>query len=158
MKVELDLCKLFGVKEGQEFRIGKSEVRYIVENNKLKEYSELIESFTPHLIWLDNVIGAEITIIEKYKLTQDTYNFLKTLKENVWIVKDGKTLNVGVFENKPIKKRGIWILTSGDYHILKSKKDNNWLYKDLDFSFLTCDKALQVKDILSNYEIIKGDK
>ena len=35
MKVQIDLCELFEVKEGQEFYIDSHEVKYKIENNKL---------------------------------------------------------------------------------------------------------------------------
>lgn len=35
MKVQIDLCEVFGVKEGQEFYIDSHEVKYKIEDNKL---------------------------------------------------------------------------------------------------------------------------
>lgn len=35
MKVQIDLCEMFDVKEGQEFYIDSHEVKYKIENNKL---------------------------------------------------------------------------------------------------------------------------
>ena len=34
-KIQIDLCELFEVKEGQEFYIDSHEVKYKIENNKL---------------------------------------------------------------------------------------------------------------------------
>ena len=39
--MKLDLCKLFGVEEGEEFRIAKAKTRYRFYNNSLI-MSELI--------------------------------------------------------------------------------------------------------------------
>ena len=37
MKVQIDLCEVFGVKEGEEFYIDLHGVKYKIENDKLME-------------------------------------------------------------------------------------------------------------------------
>lgn len=61
-KIKIDLCELFGVKEGQEFKIDESGWKYKIENNNLFSYScgNWVYSTLPVNVILDYTFKIEI--------------------------------------------------------------------------------------------------
>lgn len=61
MKVQIDLCEMFDVKEGQEFYIDSHEVKYKIENNKLMvETISGWEKSKNNIAWLLQLHDIEI--------------------------------------------------------------------------------------------------
>ena len=114
----LDLCKLFGVEEGEEFKIDGYTDIYFIKNDYL--YFIDIDN-TEHKSYLNinEVVGENIIKLPKKKqFSQDTLNFFKYIdKKFEWIAKD-KDGEVCIYINKPKKEDVSW--------------DNFSFYKPLD--------------------------
>ena len=119
--MKIDLCKLFRVEEGEEFKlklfgaIGK----YRLKNGKLEYYDDFINKWVESTISMNHILDSEIIKLPKKKeFSQDTLNFFKCIdKKYKWIAKD-KDGEVYVYINKPKKEDVSW--------------DNFSFYKPLD--------------------------
>ena len=125
--MKIDLCKLFGVEEGEEFGIKLFGVidKYRIKNGKLEYYDDFINKWVESKISMNHILDSEIIKLPKKKqFSQDTLNFFKYIdKKFEWIAKD-KDGEVCIYINKPKKEDVSW--------------DNFSLYKPLDI----------IKDIL----------
>ena len=114
----LDLCKLFNVKEGEEFKIEYidghiSNVKYRVINNQMESSSiggkydgDYSYSFRP----LNRVVEIKniIKLPKKKEFSQETLNFFKCIdKKYKWIAKD-KDGEVYIYIDKPKKEDKCW--------------------------------------------------
>lgn len=148
MKAKIDLCKVFGVEEGQEFKIENDEDVFRIKNNTLQYYSNYKTDFVDYLSLINTLQNKEITIIKKYKLTQNAYNFLNVIRE-CFLARDDN--GVFVFTKKPIRENFMWIVYSRNCCNIIDEKVFN-----IDLSFIKWeDEPVQVKDILKNCEIIE---
>ena len=119
--MKIDLCKLLGVEEGEEFKlklfgaIGK----YRLKDGKLEYYDDFINKWVKSTISMNDILESEIIKLPKKKqFSQDTLNFFKCIdKKFEWIAKD-KDGEVCIYINKPKKEDVSW--------------DNFSLYKPLD--------------------------
>ena len=120
--MKIDSCKLFGVEEGEEFKIeyndGTKDVLIfkIIQNNL---YSRLSKDNTYSLSRLKiNIIKQIKNIIKlpkKKQFSQDTLNFFKMIdKKYKWIAKD-KSGDIFGFEEKPKKDKYVWLCEEYDY-------------------------------------------
>ena len=120
--MKIDLCKLFGVAEGEEFKLvsDNSESKYIIVDNIL---NLVIDNRKPYVseLTINDINAYKLKIIKlpkKKQFSQDTLNFFKCIdKEWEWIAKD-KDGEVCIYINKPKKEDVSW--------------DNFSLYKPLD--------------------------
>ena len=119
MKVQIDLCELFEVKEGQELYIDSHEVKYKIENNKLmaETISDWGESKNG-IAWLLQLHDIEIL---KPKMPEEIKKMLETCltlgytelnctydfnqEEDCWSIYNGESDSEIVFyeENKIAK-------------------------------------------------------
>ena len=123
--MKIDLCKLFGVEEGEEFILETkdgwfNDLKYKIENNIIKvatiEYSDYSQSSfnLNEFVYIEKIIKLP----KKKQFSQDTLNFFKCIdKKFEWIAKD-KDGEVCIYINKPKKEDVSW--------------DNFSLYKPLD--------------------------
>lgn len=144
----LDLCKLFGVKKGQEFRI--DNYIYRIKNNTLQYYDGWDKVFYDSRLPFNVIKDAKITIIKKYKLTQNTYNLLTLMNDNWWLAKN-KNGQVFAHYIKPDKDETFWYG--------RGNGCTNMYFEKANFSFLDWEdeEPLQVKDILNNCEVIEEE-
>ena len=114
--MKIDLCKLFGVEEGEEFKVNSKDTIYFITDNIL-QYK--INSYHSKVSQLKINEIIKITKLPKKKqFSQDTLNFFKCIdKKFEWIAKD-KDGEVCIYINKPKKEDVSW--------------DNFSLYKPLD--------------------------
>lgn len=123
--MKIDLCKLLGVEEGEEFILVSKDgwfddLKYKIKNNILKvatiEYSDYSQSsFNLNEF---KFIEEVIKLPKKKQFSQETLNFFKCIdKKYKWIAKD-KDGEVCIYINKPKKEDVSW--------------DNFSLYKPLD--------------------------
>ena len=120
--MKIDLCKLFGVTEGEEFKLvsDNSESKYIIVDNIL---NLVIDNRKPYVseLTINDINAYKLKIIKlpkKKQFSQDTLNFFKCIdKKYKWIAKD-KDGEVCIYINKPKKEDVSW--------------DNFSLYKPLD--------------------------
>ena len=120
--MKIDLCKLFGVAEGEEFKLvsDNSESKYIIVDNIL---NLVIDNRKPYVseLTINDINAYKLKIIKlpkKKQFSQETLNFFKCIdKKFEWIAKD-KDGEVCIYINKPKKEDVSW--------------DNFSLYKPLD--------------------------
>ena len=114
--MKIDLCKLFGVEEGEEFKVNGKDTIYFITDNIL-QYK--INSYHSKVSQLKINEIIKITKLPKKKqFSQDTLNFFKCIdKKFEWIAKD-KDGEVCIYINKPKKEDVSW--------------DNFSFYKPLD--------------------------
>lgn len=117
--MKIDLCKLLGVEEGEEFKlklfgaIGK----YRLKNGKLEYYDDFVNKWVESTISMNDILESEIIKLPKKKqFSQDTLNFFKCIdKKYEWIARD-EDGEVWLFKNKPKKiADGIWDATGDDF-------------------------------------------
>ena len=115
--MKIDLCKLFGVEEGEEFILETkdgwfNDLKYKIENNIIKvatiEYSDYSQSSfnLNEFVYIEKIIKLP----KKKQFSQDTLNFFKCIdKKFDWIAKDNNG-EVCIYSNKPNKRRIYWSL------------------------------------------------
>ena len=118
--MKIDLCKLFNVEEGEEFKLKLFGVieKYRLKNGKLEYYDDFINKWVESTISMNHILDSDIIKLPKKKqFSQDTLNFFKCIdKKYKWIAKDGNDI-VAVFEEKPEKKELYWdIYWKVDWH------------------------------------------
>ena len=123
--MKIDLCKIFGVEEGEEFIVEfkdghLSNCKYRVMNN-LMEWSERGTKYdgvyNPSCFSLNEVNKVKniIKLQKKKEFSQDTLNFFKCIdKKYKWIAKD-KSGDIFGFEEKPKKDKYVWLCEEYDY-------------------------------------------
>ena len=123
--MKIDLCKLFGVEEGEEFILETkdgwfNDLKYKIENNIIKVATIKYSDYSQSSFKLNEFVCIEkiIKLPKKKQFSQDTLNFFKCIdKKYKWIAKD-KDGEVCIYINKPKKEDVSW--------------DNFSLYKPLD--------------------------
>ena len=105
--MKIDLCKLFGVEEGEEFKIYGYEAIYFIQNGYLYFIGDYGEQKS--YLNINEVVGKNIIKIPKKKqFSQDTLNFFKCIdKEWEWIAKDFDG-EIFIYDKKPNKDRDSW--------------------------------------------------
>ena len=116
--MKIDLCRLFGVEEGEEFKlklfgaIGK----YRLKNGKLEYYDDFINKWVESTISMNHILDSEIIKLPKKKqFTDDELCILRNIdKKYKWIAKD-KSGDIFGFEEKPKKDKYVWLCEEYDY-------------------------------------------
>ena len=102
----LDLCKIFGVEKGEEFKINGKDTIYFITDNilqyKINSYHSKVSNLKVNEI-------IKITKLPKKKnFSRETLNFFEFIdKEYKWIAKD-KDEEVWIFIDKPKKCNVSW--------------------------------------------------
>ena len=88
--MKIDLCKLFGVEEGEEFKRFKDGSTYRIKENVLQFFSEYYNMWSESSMYINDINDYEIIKLPKKKsFSQDTLNFFKMIdKKWEWIAKD----------------------------------------------------------------------
>jgi hypothetical protein len=113
----IDLCKVFGVDEGEEFEFDKYKgSRYKVINGRLKFLTD--KGWFNSSFEFNEAIGCEVIKLPKKKeFTDDELCILRNVdKEYKWVARD-EGGNVCIFIEKPLKKETIWDFVSGTDYI-----------------------------------------
>ena len=82
----LDLCKLLGVEEGEEFGIKLFGVidKYRFKNDKLEYYDDFINKWVESTISMNHILDSEIIKIPKKKqFTDDELCILRNIKSEI---------------------------------------------------------------------------
>ena len=120
--MKIDLCKMLGVEEGEEFILETkdgwfNDLKYKIENNIIKvatiEYSDYSQSSfnLNEFVYIEKIIKLP----KKKQFSQDTLNFFKYIdKKYKWIAKD-KSGDIFGFEEKPKKDKYVWLCEEYDY-------------------------------------------
>lgn len=108
----IDLCKLFGVEEGEEFKIRTNVTLYRIYNNSLQRFDTDLEEWRKSSIMFNYVISSDIIKLPKKKeFTDDELAIMRSLpKEYKWIARDeyGSDDEIYTFSRKPKKEHAIW--------------------------------------------------
>ena len=116
--MKIDLCKLFGVEEGEEFKVEYedhiSDVKYRIMNN-LMEWSEIGTKYdgdyNPTCFSLNDANKAKniIKLPKKKQFSQDTLNFFKCIDKRWRYIAKDKNGTISAFGSKPTKKERCWL-------------------------------------------------
>ena len=104
----IDLCKFFGVKEGEEFKFSKHSLTHRINNNRLEVLYKGEWGYTS--IAFNVVITSEIEKVPKRKeFTDDELAIMRSLpKEFEWMARDNDNA-IYIYGRKPEKEcGGIW--------------------------------------------------
>ena len=120
--MKIDLCKLFGVAEGEEFILETkdgwfNDLKYKIENNIIKVATIKYSDYSQSSFKLNEFVYIEkiIKLPKKKEFSQDTLNFFKCIdKKYKWIAKD-KSGDIFGFEEKPKKDKYVWLCEEYDY-------------------------------------------
>ena len=106
--MKIDLCKLFNVEEGEEFKIYGYEAIYFIQNGYLS-FIDIDSTERVCYLQINDVVGKNIIKLPKKKqFSQDTLNFFKCIdKEWEWIAKDFDG-DIFIYDKKPNKDRNSW--------------------------------------------------
>ena len=84
--MKIDLCRLFGVEEGEEFGIklfGAID-KYRFKNGKLEYYDDFINKWVESTISMNHILDSEIIKIPKKKqFTDDELCILRNIKSEI---------------------------------------------------------------------------
>ena len=107
--MKIDLCKLLGVEEGEEFNIEGFGIKYRIYNNRLECYDANFKEWIYSTLGFNKLIASEIIKLPKKKEFTDNELFiLKNIdKKYKWIAKDKSGL-ICTFVSKPIKTERFW--------------------------------------------------
>ena len=103
MNKMLDLCKIFGVEEGEKFKIDGYEDIYFIENGYLYYIGDYGEKKS--YLNINDVAGKNVIKLPKKKeFTDDELCILRNIdKEYKWIAKD-RDGDLWIYTNKPKKE------------------------------------------------------
>ena len=106
--MKIDLCKLLGVEEGEEFKIYGYEAIYFIQNGYLY-FIDIDSTEKKSYLIINDVVGKNIIKLQKKKEFTDNELFiLKNIdKKYKWIAKDKNGL-ICTFVSKPIKTERFW--------------------------------------------------
>ena len=129
--MKIDLCKIFGVEEEEEFEFDKYKgSRYKVSNGCLKYLTGTDKCWVNSAFEFNEAIGCEVIKLPKKKqFTDDELCILTNVDNNYkWITRDENGI-LTLFCEKPNKKEYEWCFSDGGYdfcwmfsHIFKSIK------------------------------------
>ena len=111
--MKIDLCKLFGVEEGEEFKIEHKSCEgliYKIQDNCLKRRRQDSKNFTSSCFGINkiNEITNIIKLPKKKEFTDNELYILNNIdKKYKWITKDKSGL-ICTFVSKPIKTEKFW--------------------------------------------------
>ena len=107
--MKIDLCKLLGVEEGEEFNIEGFGIKYRIYNNRLECYDANFKEWIYSTLGFNKLIASEIIKLPKKKeFTDNELYILNNIdKKYKWIAKDKSGL-ICTFVSKPIKTERFW--------------------------------------------------
>ncbi|MDD7753103.1 MAG: hypothetical protein PUJ51_01175, partial [Clostridiales bacterium] len=109
--MKIDLCKMLGVEEGEEFTRDDSKIyyKYRVYNNKIQHFDETLNMWEYSTLTVNALVTSElIKLPKKKKFTDDELYILDNIdKKYKWIAKDKSGL-ICTFVSKPIKTERFW--------------------------------------------------
>ena len=117
--MKIDLCKLFGVEEGEEFTRDDSNFyyKYRVYNNKIQHFDEVLEQWRYSPLTINALATSEIIkLSKKREFSQDELCILRNIdKEYKWIARDKRNTLYVYKENEPFTTGTVWNNHSDNY-------------------------------------------
>ena len=107
--MKIDLCKLLGVEEGEEFKIEGFGIKYRIYNKRLECYDANFKEWIYSTLGFNKLIVSEIIKLPKKKeFTDDELCILRNIdKEYKWIARD-ESGSLCIFYEKPKKSEEMW--------------------------------------------------
>ena len=112
--MKIDLCKLFGVEEGEEFKIkfgvnDKYRFKYRFKTGNLEYYDDFIDKWIVSAICFNTILNSEIIKLpKKKKFSDDELCILRNIdKKYKWIARD-ESGSLCIFDEKPKKSEEMW--------------------------------------------------
>ena len=109
--MKIDLCKLLGVEEGEEFKRDDSKIyyKYRVHNNIIQHFDEVLKIWEYSTLSINALVTSEIIKIPKKKeFTNDELCILRNIdKKYKWIARD-ESGSLCIFEKKKKKSEEMW--------------------------------------------------
>lgn len=104
----LDLCKILGVEEGEEFKIYGYEGIYFIQNGYLYVI-DIDSTKKKSFLNINDIVGKNIIKLPKKKqFTDDELCILRNIdKEYKWITKD-RSGEMWIYADKPKKRDNVW--------------------------------------------------
>ena len=122
--MKIDLCKLLGVEEGEEFTRDDSKIyyKYRVYNNRIQHFDEVLKIWDYSTLTVNALVTSEIIKLPKKKeFTDDELCILRNIdKEYKWIARDEEDGGICVFIEKPLRKNHIWDLKRSSHYMFFS--------------------------------------
>ena len=117
--MKIDLCKMLGVEEGEEFKVNGKDTIYFITDNvlqyKINSYHSKVSNLKVNEI-------VKITKLPKKKqFSQDELCILRNIdKEYKWIARDEEDGGICIFIEKPLRKNHIWDLERSSHYMFFS--------------------------------------
>ena len=109
--MKIDLCKLLGVEEGEEFKRDDSKIyyKYRVYNNIIQHFDEVLKIWEYSTLSINALVTSEIIKLPKKKeFTDDELCILRNIdKKYKWIARD-ESGSLCIFDEKPKKSEEMW--------------------------------------------------
>ena len=122
--MKIDLCKLLGVEEGEEFTRDDSKIyyKYRVYNNRIQHFDEVLKIWDYSTLTVNALVTSEIIKLPKKKeFTDDELCILRNIdKEYKWIARDEEDGGICIFIEKPLRKNHIWDLERSSHYMFFS--------------------------------------
>ena len=119
IKMKIDLCKLLGVEEGEEFTRDDSKIyyKYRVYNNRIQHFDEVLKIWDYSTLTVNALVTSEIIKLPKKKqFTDDELCILRNIdKEYKWIARDKRNTLYVYKENEPFTTGTVWNNHSDNY-------------------------------------------
>lgn len=106
--MKIDLCKIFGVEEGEEFGLkgeNKAKCRFRICDNEFQYYSDTLEQWLHSIISLNSAVEFKIIKLSKKKeFTDDELCILRNIdSEYNWVARSSCENTLLIFAKKPVK-------------------------------------------------------
>ena len=107
--MKIDLCKLLGVEEGEEFKVDGFGIKYRIYNKRLECYDANFKEWIYSTLGFNKLIASEIIKFPKKKeFTDDELCILRNIdKKYKWIARD-ESGSLCIFDEKPKKSEEMW--------------------------------------------------
>ena len=109
--MKIDLCKLLGVEEGEEFKRDDSKLyyKYRVYNNIIQHFDEVLKIWEYSTLSINTLVTSEIIKLpKKKKFSDDELCILRNIdKKYKWIARD-ESGSLCIFDEKPKKSEEMW--------------------------------------------------
>ena len=117
--MKIDLCKLLGVEEGEEFTRDDSKIyyKYRVYNNRIQHFDEVLKIWNYSTLTVNTLVTSEIIKLPKKKeFTDNELCILRNIdSEYKWIARDKRNTLYVYKGNEPVTTGTVWNNHSGDY-------------------------------------------
>ena len=111
--MKIDLCRLFGVEEGEKFKFDGYVDIYFIKNGYLY-FIDIDSTERVCYLQINDVVGKNIIKLPKKKqFSQDTLNFFKCIDKRWRYIAKDKNGTISAFGSKPTKKERCWLNYEG---------------------------------------------